>query len=64
MPKKTKRVNTSINSNDLSSDLNDVNNSTIQSDQSIDNLNTSNNSSNDVKNKQRALVKYKYSAKK
>ena len=37
MPKNTKRGNTSISSNDLSSYLNDVNNSTIQSDQSIDN---------------------------
>ncbi len=69
MPKKTKRVNTN-NSSDISSDLNiidiSINNSTIQSDQSInDNLNTSNNSSlNDSKIRQKALVKYKYSAKK
>ena len=70
MPKKTKRVNSRVNSNEISTnrDLgdidNNINNLTIQSDHSHENLNTSNSTSELIKTKQKALVKYKYSAKK
>ena len=67
MLKKSKRVNNG-NAYEITKDLSDLNlidnviNSTIQSDNSNDNLNTSN--SSELKQKQKALVKYKYSAKK
>ncbi len=65
MPKKSKRVN-SATSSDISKDLSDLNidtsnnNSTLQSDQSNENLNIS----SEFKQKLKAIVKYKYSAKK